>query len=100
MENIYGDGCPVAEIMDRINACVCECSEIAGNDDLDCVDFLIHLLDDMTDPVALAEAISAGESVNHFKGKSTSNCGLGGARGSFGRASSDAGCVQLNMTLE
>jgi hypothetical protein len=81
MENFYGNACPVVEIMDHIDACVCACAEIAGTDDLDCVGFF----GDVADPAALAEAIRAGASVNHITGKSTSNCGLEGgeAAGKF-----------------
>jgi hypothetical protein len=71
------DVCPVAEIMNHIDACVCACAEITGNDDLGSVDFL----DDVTDPASLAEAICSGANVNHITDKSTSNCGLGGGCG-------------------
>jgi hypothetical protein len=97
MENFYGNVCPVVEIMDQIDGCVCTCAEITGNDDLDCLDFL----GDVTDPVALAEAIRASASVNHITVKSNMFWSLGGERGgSFGRVSSDVGCVQLSTTLE
>ena len=73
MEN-FEDEFPVNEIMNHIGACVCACAEVTGNDGLDYVDFL----DNLTDPVAFAEAIRAGARVNHFIGRSTSNCGIGG----------------------
>jgi hypothetical protein len=71
MEN--SEVCPVVEIMNHIDACVCSCAEITGNGDLGCVDFL----DDVTDPAALAGAIRAGA------GKSTSDCGLEGGGEKF-----------------
>jgi hypothetical protein len=61
MENLVV--CPVVEITNHIDACVCACAEITENDDLGCVDFP----DDKTDPAALAEAIRAGASVNHMQ---------------------------------
>jgi hypothetical protein len=73
MQNFYGDVCPVAWIMNHIDAFVCACAEITGSDDLGCVGFLCGV----TDPAALAEAIRAGASVNHITGESTSNFGLG-----------------------
>jgi hypothetical protein len=74
MESLYSNVCAVVEVTDHIDACVCACAEITGNDDLGCVDFL----DDVTDPASLAEAICSGANVNHITDKSTSNCGLGG----------------------
>ena len=66
--------------MDHIDACVCPCAEITGENTLGSVGFLY----DVTDPAALAEVVSAGANVNHTAGKS----------------SSDVGCVQLSTILE
>ena len=63
------DVCLVIEIMNHIDACVCPCAEITGENTLGSVGFLY----DVTDPAALAEAIRAGESAGHVTGKYTSN---------------------------
>jgi hypothetical protein len=57
--------CPIVSIMEHIHACFSVCAEITGIDNLSCTDFI-----DVTDPVALDEAISRGAHSN-------SSCGLG-----------------------
>jgi hypothetical protein len=71
MGSIYGEikgeiDCPIASIMGHINACVLVCAEFTEIGNLSCTDFI-----DVTDPVALDEAI---EGSAHGNG---SSCGLG-----------------------
>jgi hypothetical protein len=57
--------CPIVSIMEHIHACFSVCAEITGIDNLSCTDFI-----DVTDPVALDEAI-------YWGAHSNSSCGLG-----------------------
>ena len=73
MGSIYGevDGevdldLPIVWIIEHIGACVSVCAEITGICNLSCTEFL-----EVTDPLALAEAI--GEGLNG----TGSSCGLG-----------------------
>ena len=63
--------CPIAQIIEHIDACVSVCGEITGNDSL----FYDDFLGDVIDPVALAEAISAGAK------NGSPSCGLEGEAG-------------------
>ena len=62
---------PIVQIMETIDACVCVFGEITGNDAHVYDDFL----GDVIDPVALAEAISAGAK------NGSPSCGLEGEPG-------------------
>jgi hypothetical protein len=80
--------CPIVSIMEHIHACFSVCAEITGIGSLSCKDFI-----DVTDPVALNEAI-------YRDAHSNSSCGLGRNPGVFfWRARPDVGCVQLSITL-
>ena len=65
--------CPIVQIMEHIDACVCAHGEITGNDAL----YYDDSLDDVIDPAALAKAITAGAKMG------SSSCGLEGKPGAI-----------------
>ena len=71
MDSTDVSDCPIVQIMENIDACVCVHGEITGNKAL----FYDDFLGDVIDPVALAEAISAGAK------NGSPSCGLEGEPG-------------------